>query len=533
MAYLTDREILNLRTPGEYPIGGPDGNGFGVTIVVRKRKDGTVSHRWIQYIYIKDVNTERPQRTRRRKISLKARYPELMSADARALGKVNHELASRGIDPTDQREADTPEETHPPTFREMAAEVFAEDEIRVANGKLSEGRLGRCRDVLNKLLEGIDDNQREGIADKRLDLITRNDIFDQVEPVFNNQYPSFKQMWGYARKIFRRAQRQWPTLSNPVDETVRGWLGPSDHKPQHYAFVPYHLVMESIDKIRSVTNPKALPGNLALEMVILTGCRGKEVRQMKYDQLRSKVIKAPEQWNEDEKLWDPIDWEKFDAGEDIGTIVWFIPGEITKTGEPRRVYMSSGCLELVREARPLHNKRGCPYVFPSPNLPHGHLSDGCLLIKCKRLNLPGTPHGFRTTLRIWWGEVGGNSDAGELQLGHVLGEVTRAYLRTDLLAERAEMMEAWARYLRGDLPDDWEWIPPRVAAKLKALEKERNAIKAQCDQLTLQVKELTASVNGLVASLRAEGKARGEELLSMLPGALAELLGRQRTESPG
>ena len=526
MTYLTDREIMNLREPGEYPIGGPGGVGYGVSILVNRRKNGQLTYRWIQYVYIKDPQTKKT--IRRRRISLKATYPELMSAEARELGKVNYELASRGIDPTDEREADTPgEQALPPTFREVAAEVVAGERAKVVNEKLSESTLYRHKIIVRHLLEGIDGNRREGIADKRLDLITRSDIFDLMEPYFNSQYPTFEMMWSYARKIFLGARKQWPDLPNPVDETVRQWLGASDHKTSHYDFVPYHLVAESIDKIRSVSDPRTLGVNCALQMVILTGCRGNEVRLMEYDQLRWKVIESPEQWTEDERLWDPVDWNKFDAGDITETIVWFIPGENTKTGEPRRVSMSSGCLQTLREARPLHKRWGSSYVFPSPLPPHGHLSHNSLITKCRRLDLPGTTHGFRTTLRIWWGEVGGNSDAGEMQLGHALGPVKQAYLRTDLLAERAEMMDAWAMYLRGELPDDWEWIPPRLAAKLKAMEKERNAIKEQCDQMTLQIKTLTDSVNGLVASLWTEGKGRGQELLSMLPRALAELLDQQ------
>lgn len=518
MAYLTDLEILNLRKPGEHPIG-PDGGGYGVNIVVSRLKDGTLRYRWIQYIYIRDPKTKK---TRRRKISLRATYPELLSADARELGKVNHEMAERGIDPTDVREEDPGEQQPPPTFREMADEVLAEDLKRLENGKLTNYRIKTIRAALNHLLGGIDDNRREGIADKRLDQITRAEILDQMQTHFQERYPTYQTMWGYARKIFMRARKRWPDLTNPVDDTVKSWLGPSDHRVRHHDFVPYHLVAESIDTIRSRTHPLAQSGNLCLQMVILTGCRGKEVRLMEYSQLRSKVIRSPEQWNEDEQLWAPIDWARFDAGElKSETIVWFIPGENTKTREPRRVFMSSGCMELLRDARALQKRYTSSYVFPSPRSPHAQLSDDCLGTKCRSLDLPGTVHGYRTTLRIWWGEVGGDSDAGELQLGHDLGSVKKAYLRTDLLAERAEMMEAWAQYLRGELPDDWEWIPPRAVAKIKAMEEKEERNERRIELLT-----------EAVITLASGGQAGGAALASILSGAIGDLPTTPRSPGP-
>ena len=189
-----------------------------------------------------------------------------------------------------------------------------------------------------------------------------------------------------------------------------GPVGPPGEK--HHDFVPYHLVSESIDRIKAASHIRALAGNLCLLLVILTGCRSKEARLMEYDQLRSKVIESPEQWNEDKDLWDPIDWDSFDAGDTTKAVVWFIPGENTKTGQPRRVSMSSWCLDILREARVLHERRGSHYVFPSPHPPHGTLDKTCLSKKCRALRLLGTPHGFRTALRIWWGEFGGDGDAG-------------------------------------------------------------------------------------------------------------------------
>ena len=134
-------------------------------------------------------------------------------------------------------------------------------------------------------------------------------------------------------------------------------------------------------------------------------------------------------------------------------------------------------------------------------------------------------HGFRTTLRIWWGEVGGDSDAGELQLGHDLGSVKKAYLRTDLLAERAEMMEAWAQYLRGELPDDWYWLPPKAVARIREMEEKESRDARQIELLTTSLQEV-------VTILQPGSAAQVPELAGILSGAIGELPTTLRSPEP-
>lgn len=65
---------------------------------------------------------------------------------------------------------------------------------------------------------------------------------------------------------------------------------------------------------------------------------------------------------------------------------------------------------------------------------------------------PFTLHGMRSTFRSWAQQQAAYSfEAKEIALGHTVGtKVQRAYQRDDLLAERRELMRAWARYLTGD-----------------------------------------------------------------------------------
>ncbi len=61
---------------------------------------------------------------------------------------------------------------------------------------------------------------------------------------------------------------------------------------------------------------------------------------------------------------------------------------------------------------------------------------------------PITVHGFRATFRTWAEESTGFPHAViEEAMGHSVGtQVERAYRRTDVLAKRRELMQAWANW---------------------------------------------------------------------------------------
>lgn len=98
-------------------------------------------------------------------------------------------------------------------------------------------------------------------------------------------------------------------------------------------------------------------------------------------------------------------------------------------------------------------------VFPSPK--GGLLSDMTLSALMKRINLsagkkfvdhrsnrPAVPHGLRSTFRDWVAENQKSREAAELQLAHKFGSaVEHAYYRSDLLKDRAKLMNEWFNFL--------------------------------------------------------------------------------------
>ena len=63
-----------------------------------------------------------------------------------------------------------------------------------------------------------------------------------------------------------------------------------------------------------------------------------------------------------------------------------------------------------------------------------------------------TVHGFRSSFREWVSEVSTYSaELGESALAHInSNKVEAAYLRSDLLKKRCDMMQSWADYTNGN-----------------------------------------------------------------------------------
>ena len=145
--------------------------------------------------------------------------------------------------------------------------------------------------------------------------------------------------------------------------------------------------------------------------------------------------------------------------------IWTIPGKRMKTKREHRVPITSKMLDLInKQSHSEHNN----LVFRG--LKGGKLSDMTLSALMKRMNetalietgigfidpkqgnRPAVPHGLRSTFRGWVAENQHSREAAELQLSHHVGsKVEHAYYRTDLIVERARILDAWGNFLERSL----------------------------------------------------------------------------------
>ena len=77
------------------------------------------------------------------------------------------------------------------------------------------------------------------------------------------------------------------------------------------------------------------------------------------------------------------------------------------------------------------------------------LSNMAFEMTLRRMKVPVTAHGFRSSFRDWAAETTSYpNEVAEMALAHVVkNRVEAAYRRGDLLEKRRELMESWSVYV--------------------------------------------------------------------------------------
>lgn len=141
------------------------------------------------------------------------------------------------------------------------------------------------------------------------------------------------------------------------------------------------------------------------------------------------------------------EWAEFD----LASALWTIPGHKMKMGRDHVVPLSRQALEILDDVRTM-NLPG-PYVFASVRVrADGRaMSENTLLAALRALGYERgtmTAHGFRAMASSLLNGLGWDPDVIERQLAHAeRNKVRAAYHRTEYLAERTRMMQAYADYL--------------------------------------------------------------------------------------
>ncbi|MDM4765535.1 integrase arm-type DNA-binding domain-containing protein [Pelomonas sp. SE-A7] len=144
-------------------------------------------------------------------------------------------------------------------------------------------------------------------------------------------------------------------------------------------------------------------------------------------------------------------WIDFDAA------VLSVPAEVMKrskadkaNGPPHVVPLAPQAVAVLEEIKPLSGSGR--FVFPALTSRQRCMSENTVRSALRRMgygNDDMTAHGFRATARTMAAErLGIAPEVIEAQLGHAVPDALgRAYNRTQYLAQRRELMVAWADYL--------------------------------------------------------------------------------------
>lgn len=243
--------------------------------------------------------------------------------------------------------------------------------------------------------------------------------------------PSGEQLWSAKTETAQRlrgrieAVLDWAiaggfrTVSNPARwQSHLELMLPSPKQLRRIKPVKHHKSVPWQDAPAFLTDLRRVHGNGArcLEFVMLTVARSGEARLAR--------------------------WPEFN----LDDAIWTVPPDRMKAGREHRVPLCRQAVALLQKLPRdvtsdlvfLSTKRGAP------------LSDMTLSATMRRMGLTAVPHGLRSTFRVWAAEsTDYPREIAEAALAHQIGDsnVERAYLRTDHLGKRAQMMQDYADFL--------------------------------------------------------------------------------------
>jgi integrase len=312
-----------------------------------------------------------------------------------------------------------------PSFEKAALECYNELAPTFRNHKHSQMWINSLRDYAFPRFGNV-----------RVDQVTHDMVFDAISKIWLIKNDTARRVRQRIMKVIGWAVAKGYRAQPIPLEAINGGLPKYEPKVQHHAALPYEAIQGVMANIR---NEVSIP-RLALELAILTGSRTGEVRKA---------------------AWSQFDFENN---------VWIRPDEIMKNDMVHIVPLSAAALNVLDKVKALTTATGSKtkddVVFQGTakikmNNKHkrkqyvieGVLNENAILNTLKPLanGIKVTTHGFRSTFRDWTREkTQFKDDVAEKCLSHTNdNKVEAAYLRTELMQERADLLNAWADYCGG------------------------------------------------------------------------------------
>ena len=382
-------KIRSLTKPGRY------GDGRGLYLVVTPA--GT--KKWVLRVVVNRV---------RRDFGLGSAM-SVPLAEVRERADEYRRMIRQGLDPKEEKDK-RQAAARMPAFREAALSVHNENQPTWKNAKHGQQWLNTLRDYAFPDLGDMSVDKIDGPA---------------VHGVL-------LKIWLTKPETARRVRQRIGTVLDwchamgyrPQLLDMRGLsrgLPKQPKKTAHHAALPYDGVPEFITTLREMDHI-GLPVRLAFEFLILTAGRSGEVREAR--------------------------WSEVDLDERL----WTIPAERMKMDRKHVVPLSDRAVEILNLASETRRKADpAEFVFKGTK-PKRPLSDMTLTMLLRRAKVDATAHGFRSSFRDWAAEqTSFPREVCEAALAHAVeNKVEGAYRRTDFLAKRRDLMQAWGRFCEPD-----------------------------------------------------------------------------------
>ncbi len=229
-----------------------------------------------------------------------------------------------------------------------------------------------------------------------------------------------------AKESARRARAVAAQVFSHARNTHRGTINPARDmadnqyfkKPpvQHFTALPQNKVGELIKALNITGHDQKLDAKTvcALKLAIYTGLRDNSIRGA---------------------VWGEVDFD---------SQMWTIPSKRMKSGREHQVPLPKQAIDALLSIKPQTFRNQDSNIFPGGGK-HKIMSENTLRLALHRLGFKVTAHGMRSLITDVLNENGFNYDAIERQLDHSeKNKVRRAYLRTNFMDERINMMQWFA-----------------------------------------------------------------------------------------
>jgi integrase len=227
-------------------------------------------------------------------------------------------------------------------------------------------------------------------------------------------------------RVLKYAKAKSLTTAGVADmrESMAALLPHVNGSKRHFTALDYKDVPAFVRELRAAQVEGGALSPSVIEFLLLTAARENEVCGMRWSEV-----------NETER-------------------VWTLPASRSKTGREHRVPLSVRAHALLmRQRGPEKGVEPDPdaYVWPGRDGLGPVTGKSVYKYLTQTMGVKATIHGLRSTFRDWAGnETHFDRVTCEMALAHKAGDsVELAYRRSDAIAKRRALMEAWAEFCEG------------------------------------------------------------------------------------
>lgn len=248
--------------------------------------------------------------------------------------------------------------------------------------------------------------------------IDASEIIALLQPIWHTKRETANRVLQRISIIFKSTIVRGDRLTANPCEGVREELGKARPRVVHRRALPWSDVPAFARSLEQRTRLSDA-SRLALLFVIHTACRSEEVRGAR---------------------WSEIDRT---ANE------WTVPEARMKMKREHIVPLSDGAVAVLKRAKKIR-RLDTDLIFPSNR--GTVLSDNTLSKLMRDAEVNGTPHGFRTSFKVWASENGIRDEVSEAVLAHGDPDRVRAaYRRTTFLDDRRIAMKRWSELVASQM----------------------------------------------------------------------------------